>query len=296
MQSKSSLIEFTADYIANLANNDVSRALQEDIGAIDLTAALIDPTAKVNARIIARESGILCGVAWVNSAILSVDSTAQLTWLITEGEPFYAGQPLVIVYGLARCLLTAERTALNFLQTLCAVATKTKYYVAAIAGTQAKIVDTRKTLPGLRLAQKYAVFCGGGVNHRLGLYDAILIKENHIAAAGSISKVLQQAQLIASQFNTQFIEIEVESLTQFDEALRAGANMILLDNMNLDDIRQAVLKNKMFNKGAAILEASGGVTLDTVFELAKTGINRISIGTLTKDIKAIDLSMRFESN
>ena len=285
---------FTANYIAILAANDVQRALEEDVGTVDLTAGLIDPLKQTQARIIARETGILCGIAWVNAAILKLDATAQLKWYINEGDPFCAGQTILNISGFARHLLTAERTALNFLQTLSAVATKTAHYVACVKGTTAQIVDTRKTLPGLRMAQKYAVLCGGGVNHRIGLYDAILIKENHIAAAGGITAVLQTAKTLVSNANAKFIEIEVENLVQLSEALQAGAAMILLDNMGLEQIREAVLINKNINDGNAVLEVSGGVTLNGLRELAETGIHRISIGALTKDVKAIDFSMRFE--
>ncbi|MEN9911915.1 MAG: hypothetical protein RI956_359 [Pseudomonadota bacterium] len=285
---------FTADYVAILAANDVNRALEEDVGTVDLTAGLIAPLKQTQARIIAREAGVLCGVAWVNAAILKLDSTAQLNWCVNEGDRFYAGQTVLNINGFARHLLTAERTALNFLQTLSAVATKTAHYVTCVEGTTARIVDTRKTLPGLRMAQKYAVLCGGGVNHRIGLYDAILIKENHIAAAGGITAVLQAAKALVANTNAKFIEIEVENLLQLSEALQAGATMILLDNMNLEQIRQAVLINKNINNGKAVLEVSGGITLNGLRELAETGIHRISIGALTKDVKAIDFSMRFE--
>jgi nicotinate-nucleotide pyrophosphorylase (carboxylating) len=285
---------FTTDYVAILADNDVKRALEEDVGTVDLTAELIDPLKRTHAYIIAREAGVLCGTAWVNAAILKLDVTAQLEWCINESDHFYAGQTVLNINGLARQLLTAERTALNFLQTLSAVATKTANYVACIEGTTSSIVDTRKTIPGLRMAQKYAVLCGGGVNHRIGLYDAILIKENHIAAAGGITAVLQTAKALVANTEAKFIEIEVETLLQLSEALQAGATMILLDNMNLEQIRQAVLINKNINNGKAILEVSGGVTLNGLRELAETGVHRISIGALTKDIKAIDFSMRFE--
>ncbi len=282
---------FTHDFVAALAASDVARALAEDVGAVDLTALLIDPLKCTKAKIIAREPGVLCGTAWVNAAVLSLDTSAVLTWHVNEGESFQTDQVVVEIEGLASRLLTAERTALNFLQTLSAVATKTAQYVAIVAGTKAHIVDTRKTLPGLRMAQKYAVFCAGGTNHRIGLYDAVLIKENHIAAAGSIAAVLARANKVAP--NAQFIEIEVETLSQLSEALNAGAAMVLLDNMSLDTIRQAVVLNKTVNNSAAILEISGGVTLSGLRDLAETGVDRISIGTLTKDVKAIDFSMRF---
>jgi nicotinate-nucleotide pyrophosphorylase (carboxylating) len=209
-------------------------------------------------------------------------------WLVTEGQRCARDQVVLEIEGQARSLLTAERTALNFLQLLSAVATKTATYVAAVQGTRAQIVDTRKTLPGLRLAQKYAVKTGGGTNHRIGLYDAVLIKENHIAAAGGVTPVLQAAQRVAAQ--ASFIEIEVETLAQLREALDAGAKMVLLDNMDLATLHEAV----RINAGRAILEISGGVTLDTLRGLAETGVDRISIGTLTKDVKATDYSMRLK--
>jgi nicotinate-nucleotide pyrophosphorylase (carboxylating) len=284
---------FTAELISKLAAADVARALAEDVGAVDLTALLIDPLKRTTAKIIAREAGVLCGTAWVNAAILSLDPSAVLQWHVKEGEAFQLGQTIVDIEGLASQLLTAERTALNYLQTLSAVATKTALYLSYVVGTRAKIVDTRKTLPGLRMAQKYAVWCAGGTNHRIGLYDAVLIKENHIAAAGSITAVLARAKQLAP--NAKFIQVEVETLTQLSEALNAGATMVLLDNMGLDTIRQAVAMNKTINNGAAIVESSGGVTLSGLSELAATGVDRISIGTLTKDVKAIDFSMRFEN-
>jgi nicotinate-nucleotide pyrophosphorylase (carboxylating) len=284
--------QFTGADVLALAASDVARALEEDVKTLDLTAGLIDSLKLTQARIIAREAGVLCGTDWVNAAILKLDASAQLDWLVAEGARFHAGQTILNIHGLARPLLTAERTALNFLQTLSAVATKTAQYVACVEGTKANIVDTRKTLPGLRMAQKYAVWCGGGVNHRIGLYDAVLIKENHIAAAGGITEVLKRATALAP--SAKFIQIEVENLTQLSEALQAGAAMILLDNMGLNDIRQAVAINQTLTNGLAVLEVSGGVTLNGLRELAETGIDRISIGTLTKDVKAIDFSMRFE--
>jgi nicotinate-nucleotide pyrophosphorylase (carboxylating) len=217
-----------------------------------------------------------------------VDPGVQVRWLVGEGERCTAGQAVLEAEGGARGLLTAERTMLNFLQLLSAVATKTASYVEAVRGTRAHIVDTRKTLPGLRLAQKYAVRTGGGVNHRIGLHDAVLIKENHIAAAGGVTPVLQAAQRVAA--GAAFIEIEVETLAQLEEALAAGAKMVLLDNMDLPVLREAV----RLNAGRAILEISGGVTLETLRPLAETGVDRISIGGITKDVKAIDFSMRLK--
>ena len=283
--------EFTADSIATLAKADVARALLEDVSTGDLTASLIDPAKRTTARILARENAVICGSAWAEAAILGLDPTAKLTWRVKEGERCQADQTVLDIEGFAGKLLTAERTALNFMQMMSAVATKTAVYVDIVKGTKAKIVDTRKTLPGLRLAQKYAVLCGGGTNHRIGLYDAVLIKENHIAAAGSIAAVLERAAKLAP--NAKFIEIEVETLAQLTEALNAGAKMVLLDNMSVPTLHEAVKINQAINNGDAILEISGGVTLNGLRELAETGVDRISIGTLTKDVKATDFSMRF---
>jgi nicotinate-nucleotide pyrophosphorylase (carboxylating) len=274
--------------VAELARQDVARALQEDLGGGDLTAGLIDPARRARARILAREAAVLCGAPWVEAAVRQLDPQARVTWLVAEGQHCTADQVVVEIEGQAQALLSAERTALNFLQLLSGVATKTAVYVQAVDGTRAQIVDTRKTLPGLRLAQKYAVRTGGGTNHRIGLYDAVLIKENHIAAAGGIVPVLQAAARVAAQ--ASFVEIEVETLAQLEEALNAGATMVLLDNMDLPTLREAV----RLNAGRAILEISGGVTLSSVRALAETGVDRISIGALTKDVKAIDFSMRFQ--
>jgi len=280
---------FNAANVAELAQADVARALAEDVGAGDLTAALIAPTTTARARVLARESAVICGSAWVEAAVLALDPQARIVWHVKDGQRCEANQIVFEVSGQARALLSAERTALNFLQTLSAVATKTATYVTEVQGTKAQIVDTRKTLPGLRLAQKYAVLSGGGTNHRVGLYDAILIKENHIAAAGGIPQVLAQAAGLAAE--ADFIEIEVETLAQLAEALDAGARMVLLDNMDIATLNEAV----RINAGRAILEISGGVTLDGLRGLAETGVDRISIGTLTKDVQAIDFSMRFEA-
>lgn len=282
------LSEFTAMDLAELARRDVARALEEDVGSGDLTAALVDGTRQTRARILARESAVICGQPWVEAAVLAMDPEAQLTWHVAEGQRCEPDQVVLEVQGLAQRLLTAERTALNFLQLLSAVATRTATFVDAVAGTRAQIVDTRKTLPGLRLAQKYAVKTGGGVNHRIGLFDAVLIKENHIAAAGGVAAVLQRVRETAPQ--ARFVEIEVETLAQLDEALAHGAAMVLLDNMDLATLHEAVRRNA----GRAVLEISGGVNLQTVRALAETGVDRISIGALTKDIKATDFSMRME--
>lgn len=281
--------DFSAQSVQQLAQADVARALAEDLGSGDLTAGLIEPARQARARVLARERAVICGSAWVEAAIRQLDPQAQLVWHVTDGERCEANQIVVEVQSQARALLSAERTALNFLQLLSAVATKTAAYAAVVAGTRAKIVDTRKTLPGLRLAQKYAVRTGGGTNHRVGLYDAVLIKENHIAAAGGIPQVLQRAAQVAA--DADFVEIEVETLAQLAEALDAGARMVLLDNMDVATLQEAV----RINRGRAILEISGGVTLDGLRALAETGVDRISIGTLTKDVQAIDFSMRFEA-
>ncbi|WP_119966552.1 carboxylating nicotinate-nucleotide diphosphorylase [Simplicispira lacusdiani] len=267
---------------------DVARALQEDVGSGDLTAGLIDPARRARARVLARESAVICGAPWANAALRALDPDARISWHVAEGQRCAPDQVVLEVEAGARALLSAERTALNFLQLLSAVATKTAVYVEAVRGTRAQIVDTRKTLPGLRLAQKYAVRTGGGTNHRIGLHDAVLIKENHIAAAGGVTAVLRAAEAVAAR--AQFIEIEVETLAQLQEALDAGAKMVLLDNMPLPMLHEAV----RLNAGRAILEISGGVTLESVRALAETGVDRISIGTLTKDIKATDFSMRLQ--
>ena len=285
--------ELTPEAVAQLARADVARALQEDVGAGDLTAALVNPTQRARARVLAREAAVICGQPWVDEAVRTLDPQARITWHVAEGQRCAPNQVVLEIDGHAQPLLTAERTALNFLQTLSAVATKTAHYVDLVAGTRARIVDTRKTLPGLRLAQKYAVKTGGGANHRLGLYDAVLIKENHIAAAGGVTAVLQRVQQTAPQ--AKFVQIEVETLAQLQEALDAGARMVLLDNMDLPTLREAVRLNTAHPKGGAVLEISGGVNETTVRALAETGVDRISIGTLTKDVKAVDFSMRFEA-
>ena len=269
---------------------DVARALAEDVATGDLTAHLINDTRQASARILARETAVICGRPWVEQTCRQVDPAISLTWHIEEGALCSPDTVVLELAGPAQSLLTAERVMLNFLQLLSAVASKTHEYVAAVAGTQAKIVDTRKTLPGLRMAQKYAVAVGGGANHRLGLFDAILIKENHIAAAGGVTAALRAAyELTLKKANVKFVQIEVETLDQLREALACGANMILLDNMALPQLREAVA----IADGRAVLEISGGVTLSGLSALAQTGVDRISIGALTKDVKATDFSMRF---
>lgn len=280
--------DFSPAAVAELARQDVARALAEDVGAGDLTAGLVPAGSRARARILAREAAVVCGAPWVDAAVRQLDAGARIRWHVGEGRRSAADQVVAEIEGSARALLTAERTALNFLQLLSAVATRTATYVEAVHGARAQIVDTRKTLPGLRLAQKYAVRTGGGTNHRIGLYDAVLIKENHIAAAGGVTPVLKAAAEVAA--SAAFIEIEIETLAQLDEALAAGAKMVLLDNMDLPTLREAVRRNA----GRAVLEISGGVTLARVRELAETGVDRISIGALTKDVKATDYSMRLQ--
>jgi len=272
---------------AHLIARQVATALEEDIGQADWTAMLIPADRPGRATVIAREAAVLCGQAWFEECYRQVDAGVRVNWLVAEGAQVQPGQLLCELYGPARALLTAERSSLNFLQTLSAVATETQRYVALIAGTRAKIHDTRKTLPGLRLAQKYAVKVGGGENQRIGLYDGILIKENHIAAAGGIRQVLAAAFALAPA--GVGVQIEVENLDELDQALKAGATSVLLDNMSLADLRTAV----QHSAGVAVLEASGGVDFDTVRAIAETGVDRISIGKLTKDVRALDLSMRF---
>jgi nicotinate-nucleotide pyrophosphorylase (carboxylating) len=274
---------------SQLIARQVAAALAEDLGAGDVTAALVPPQQQVRAQIVAREPAVLCGTDWVAETFRQLDPAIRLEWLAADGDKIRADQPLLRLSGKAQPILTGERTALNFLQLLSAAASATRRYVDAVAGTRAAIVDTRKTLPGLRLAQKYAVKVGGGVNHRLGLYDGILIKENHIAAAGGVTAALDAARAIAPP--GVWIQIEVENLAQLREALAAGARMILLDNMALETLRAAV----DLTAGRAQLEASGGITLENVRAVAQTGVDRISIGSLTKDVTAADLSMRFES-
>ncbi|HTE13974.1 MAG TPA: carboxylating nicotinate-nucleotide diphosphorylase [Burkholderiales bacterium] len=267
---------------------NAAAALAEDVGAGDWTAQLTAPGKVARAHVVCRSAATLAGRPWFDAVFRKLDADVQTSWHAEEGSRVAPGTTLCALTGRARSLLTGERTALNFLQMLSAVATATRRYVDAVAGMQVAILDTRKTLPGLRIAQKYAVRTGGGMNHRIGLYDAMLIKENHIAAAGSVSAALVAARKLAPA--SIWIQIEVETLDQLQEALAAGATLILLDNMNNAQMREAV----KISAGRAQLEASGGVTLETVRAIAETGVDRISIGALTKDIKAVDLSMRFE--
>ena len=262
-------------------------ALAEDLGDGDLTAALIDAASEADVRVICREPAVLAGRAWFEAVFRQLDPTIRVSWSAADGDRLEAGQPLCHLHGNTRALLSGERTALNYLQTLSGTATLARRYADAVAGTGVRILDTRKTLPGLRLQQKYAVVCGGCHNHRVGLYDAVLIKENHILAAGSIAAALDAARA-ATPVGTE-IEIEVEDLDELDQALAAGARRVLLDNFDLAALRQAVSRNA----GRARLEASGGVTLEGIRAIAETGVDDISVGALTKDVRAIDLSMRF---
>ena len=271
---------------------NVSAALSEDVGCGDLTAWLVPADRMSRANVISRENAVLCGSAWFNRCFSKLDPSIVIVWQVADGQHVTPGQILCTLEGPARALLTGERSALNFLQLLSGVASKAREFADAVRGTPAQIVDTRKTIPGLRLAQKYAVKCGGGSNHRLGLYDGILIKENHILAAGGIAAALTAARGIAENASgsCQFIQVEVETLAELHQALDAGAKMILLDNMSLEQMRQAV----NISAGRAVLEASGNVNLASVRAIAETGVNRISIGGLTKDVRALDLSMRFQ--
>lgn len=265
----------------------VSRALAEDVGSGDVTAALIPPDTIAAATVISRQSAVLCGRAWFEQVFAQLDPAVQVHWQAADGDQIERDLVICRLQGPARALLTGERTALNFLQTLSATATRTRRYVDAVAGTSAHILDTRKTLPGLRTAQKYAVRCGGGQNHRTGLYDGILIKENHIAAAGSITAAIESVHRLGLELP---VEVEVETLEQLREALDADADIVLLDNFTAEALRQAVEETA----GRAKLEASGGMTVDRVPAVAQTGVDFISVGALTKDVDAIDLSMRFE--
>lgn len=278
-------MQITEQLRAEILRN-VAASLAEDIGTGDLTARLIPADRNARGRVITREAAVLCGTDWFSATFAALEPDSTIVWHAKDGDRVEPGQLLCDVLASARSLLTAERTALNFLQLLSATATTTSAYVEAVAGTKAKIVDTRKTLPGLRLAQKYAVAVGGGTNHRVGLYDGILIKENHILAAGSIAKAVEAARAIAP--SNVFIEVEVENLNELREALDAGVRMVLLDNMSLEEMREAV----KITAGRAAVEASGGVGLDAVRAIAEVGVDRISIGRLTKDVHAIDLSLR----
>ena len=269
-----------------IINENVRSALKEDIGKGDITANLIDDATQLRASVITREFAIVSGQQWVNAVYTVIDKKIIIDWRVNDGDLVDPNQILFTISGPARSILTGERTALNFLQCLSATATTTHRYVQCISHTKCRILDTRKTIPGLRLAQKYAVTCGGGENHRMGLYDAFLIKENHIAACGSISEAVKRAK---SSLTECPIEVEVENLDELDQAQNAGADIIMLDNFSLDLMKQAVQQRS----GNVKLEASGNVSLDNIGAVAETGVDFISVGALTKNICAIDLSMRY---
>lgn len=273
--------------IPNNIAQSVSLALQEDIGTGDVTADLIPLDEVSTATVICRDTAVICGAAWFDETFRQIDNSVMVQWYRKDSDIVDQDTVLCQVKGASRSLLSGERVALNFLQLLSATATRTAAYVKAVEGTNAKILDTRKTIPGLRQAQKYAVCCGGGSNHRIGLYDRVLIKENHIMAAGSISRAVEQARLLHPDL---LVEVETENRAEFEEAHQAKADIIMLDNFDLKTLREIVDDNK----GAIPLEASGGVTLETVKAIAETGVDYISVGEITKDIKAVDLSMRFD--
>jgi nicotinate-nucleotide pyrophosphorylase (carboxylating) len=274
---------------ADLANQ-VDAALREDLGSGDVTAALVPAAQRVRGSVVAREQAVLCGRAWVDETFRQLDPRVQLTWHAIDGERVAAGQAIFAIAGPARPVLSGERTALNFLQLLSGTATVTRRFVDAVAGTGCRILDTRKTVPGLRTAQKYAVRCGGAQNHRMGLYDRVLIKENHIAAAGSLTAAIEAARRSAAGIT---VEVEVESLGELEEALNARPDIVMLDDFTLEDMRAAVALNRA--QGAVVkLEVSGSVSLEAVRPIAETGVDCISVGALTKHVRAIDLSMRLE--
>lgn len=279
------MYEIDTKTLTRAIHNNVTAALLEDIGDGDITGQLISEDAFTEARIIIRERAILCGQQWANEVFRQIDPSVSIEWLVEEGNWVEADTVLCCISGPARSLLSGERSALNFLQLLTGIATRAQGYSSLVTGTQVKLLDTRKTLPGLRLAQKYAVTCGGCHSHRTGLYDAFLIKENHIAACGGIARAIQTARQTGIEAP---VEIEVEDLSELKQALEASADIIMLDNFTLDDLRTAVT----WCNGSAVLEASGGVTEKTLADIASTGVDYISLGTLTKDIKAADLSMR----
>jgi nicotinate-nucleotide pyrophosphorylase (carboxylating) len=274
---------------ADLANQ-VEAALREDLGSGDVTAALVPAAQRVRGSVVAREDAVLCGRAWVEETFRQLDPRVQLSWHVTDGERVAAGQGIFAIAGPARAVLSGERTALNFLQLLSGTATVTRRFVDAVAGTGCRILDTRKTVPGLRTAQKYAVRCGGAQNHRMGLYDQVLIKENHIAAAGSLTGAIEAARRSAAGIT---VEVEVETLGELQEALNARPDIVMLDDFTLEDMRAAVALNRA--QGAtARLEVSGSVSLEAVRNIAETGVDYVSVGALTKHVRAIDLSMRLD--
>ena len=270
-------------------HQQVALALSEDIGAGDLTASLISASERVRAKLICRDDAVACGRDWIDAVFETLDAGIKIDWHCEDGDDLHAGQTWCIIEGSVRAILSGERTALNFAQLLAGTATATRNLVRELQGTQAQLLDTRKTVPGLRLAQKYAVQCGGGNNHRLGLYDGILIKENHIRSSGSIASALAAAQTHAGKVD--LIEIEVENLDELLQALQAGARRIMLDNFSVTQLRDAV----ELNQDQAQLEASGNVTAETIREIALTGVDFISCGEITKNVRAIDLSLQFDS-
>lgn len=283
-----------ADLLSRIEDDipgSVEQALREDLGGEidadnDITASLLPAEKQAHAIVITREAGVFCGKRWVEEVFLQLGNQAQLTWHVADGDAIEPNQPLFEIIGPARLLLTAERTALNFVQTLSGVASEVKRYVTLLDGTQTRLLDTRKTLPGLRTALKYAVLCGGGENHRLGLSDAFLIKENHIIASGSIRQAVEKALWLHPDVP---VEVEVETLDELEQALTAGADIVMLDNFTLEQMREAV----NINQGRALLEVSGNVTDQTLRSFAETGVDYISVGALTKHVRALDLSMRF---
>ncbi|MDZ7803046.1 carboxylating nicotinate-nucleotide diphosphorylase [Thiohalophilus sp.] len=272
-----------------LIQQQVEQALTEDIGSGDVTAALLPEDKPINATVISRQNAVIAGCDWFEEVFRQLDPSVGIRWQCADGDRIEEDQIICELQGPVRPVVTGERTALNFLQTLSGTATTTRRYVDRITGTGAQVLDTRKTLPGLRLAQKYAVSCGGGSNHRIGLYDMVLIKENHITAAGSILDAVKTARRLSPKLE---VEVEIENLKQLDQALQAGVERILLDNMSLRTLKQAVT----LNSGRARLEASGGITFDNIREVAETGVDFISVGALTKDVQAVDLSMRIKEN
>jgi nicotinate-nucleotide pyrophosphorylase (carboxylating) len=279
--------------LQRLIADQVRRALAEDVGSGDLTAQLIGDNVQAHSTVITREAGVLCGKQWFDEVFRQLDPHITVRWQVDDAQALEPDQTLCTLQGNARTLLTGERTALNFVQLLSGVATQTRRYVEAVAGTRCRILDTRKTLPGLRLAQKYAVRCGGGTNHRIGLYDAILIKENHIAAAGSIAAAVAAGRAANAQV---LLEIEVENLEQLQQAIAARADRIMLDNFSLADMHTAVQMLQQHPASGITLEASGNMSLQSLGAVAATGVDFISVGALTKHVKALDLSMRFAAS
>lgn len=279
-----------SDQLTAAIISDVSEILAEDVGSGDVTADIVDTDAITEAIVIAREPMTLAGQPWVNEVFAQLDPEIVVEWMYNDGDQVRADAVICSIRGPARGILTGERSALNFLQFLSATATLTARYLKTIEGTKAQVLDTRKTIPGLRHAQKYAVRVGGGSNHRIGLYDAVLIKENHIISAGGIEAAVKAARQLHAELP---VEIEVESVTEMREALAAGADRLLLDNFDIQDLQRAVEINQQEGQPPAALEASGGITLDNIYDVAKTGVDYVSVGALTKNVNAVDLSMRF---